>query len=350
MILDKLNFSIADKIIKRYAHLLMDLSIANPYHKYGYNAMQGYHVKDIMNSFCLMIAYQVYNTNIVNHENRIELKSFADQNDSSIIQYFTHFIPDETKIILDKLNKTSTDFSQNLRTVISDFQDSDEWKIIKEAESVSSFLDYCVAAKSNSNYWHLVFERLDLECDSSDAYDSIYYELSNEIGFENVSELNNEMEVENSTKLNKEIEHQNSKKKKQPLTSVDDSEQAATLKNRYPFERICTKVVPILIFGFTFWSFTNLTARLILFSLIIIFCSLMLFRLLRRKSLKTTMEKYNLFSNLTTIIFLTIGLFNHEIGRYAVFYVIIELIVGLMRYIFDESRGEKAMVRKEVGL
>ena len=84
MSLTKINYSIADKVIDIYTELLGNLQ---HFEKYGYSAMRGHDIIDIINSLSLITAYRVHTAYHVDAKKLEEFKKYASEDQSAIFQY-----------------------------------------------------------------------------------------------------------------------------------------------------------------------------------------------------------------------------------------------------------------------
>lgn len=314
MSLYKLNFSIADKIIDRYAHLLQDLPNQYLYDKYGYSDMGGYDVIDISNSLALMAAYRVSTTGRIDEKKLEDYKRMANEDGVAILQYFSHFIPDNEKYELNQLDKSSPDFLLNSIRIQSDFQESDLWKKSLSIETPESFLKFCIQVKENEpdRYWHIVFSRLKVECDTSEKYDRIYYEFKAE---EEKTLQKNNKPVESSSEITKEEK------------PVLENKKVENPVNRYK-----TDLLNLLFVGLFILCLFNLLIRNIFFSLLLCFNMFLIIFSWKQKLYTTRFMKFKLTMNIVMVVVLLIGLLNPTMGLYATIFCLSLQTFDLIRH------------------
>ena len=275
MSLYKLNFKIADNIIERYSQLLKDLPNRHHYDKYGYSDLKGYDVNDISNSLALMTAYRVSNTNIID-------------------EYYE----------LNKLDKSSPDFLINSIGIQSDFKESEVWKNSLMKETPESFLKFCIYIKKNEShrYWCLVFERLKIECDTSEEYDRIYSEVKNE-----------------KQRALQEIKEQNKKAIEIIKEEKEEiyEEKGDTHAKQSFFYSYKTDLLNFLVVSIFVLCLFNIIVRNIFFIFLLCFNVFMIISSWREKLFTTPIMKYNLIKDIVMSTVLLIGLLSYTIGFYA---------------------------------
>lgn len=313
MSLYKLNFSVADKIIDRYAQLLQDLPNRHLHDKYGYSDMSGYDVFDISNSLSLMAAFRVRTTDRIDEKKLEDFKKMANEDGIAILQYFSHFIPDNEKYKLNQLDRSSPDFLINSIRFQSDFQESDLWKKSLNTETPDSFLKFCIQVKENEpdQYWHIVFRRLKVECDTSEKYDRIYYEFK--VEEEKLLQKTNDP-VESLPEI---------KKEEKPVL---EDEKVESPSNRYK-----TDLLNLIFVGLFILCLFNRYFRNILFILLLCFNVFLIIFSWRQKLYTSRIMKFKLAMNVVMVIVLLIGLLNPTTSLYTTI-----LCLGLQ--IFDLIR------------
>ncbi len=314
MSLYKLNFTVADKIIDRYAQLLQDLPNLPLYDKYGYSDMGGYDVIDISNSLALMAAYRVRTTDLIDEKKLEDFKKMANEDGVAILQYFKHFIPDNEKYELNQLDKSSPDFLINSIKIKSDFHESDVWKKSLNTETPESFLEFCIQVKRNepNRYWHIIFRRLNVECDTSEIYDRIYYEFKVE-SEKSLQKINNP--VNRTSEITKD---------EKPLIETKTIEHSANLYK--------TDLMNLLFVGLFILCLFNILIRHIFFIFLLCFNVFLTIFSLRQKLFTTRIMKFNLAMNIVIVVVLLIGLLNPTMGQYATIFCLILQTFDLVRH------------------
>jgi hypothetical protein len=323
--LNKINFSVAEKIIDRYIQLLENLPNQLPFDKYGYGAMGGYDLQDIANALCLMTAYRVKNAYNFDRINLEKFKKLAQEDAVARLQYFSHFIPDNEKAELDKLDKLSPDFLRNSIIVQSDIREGEAWKNLMKNETTQSFLNYCIYIKERdiNRYWHLVFQRLKIQCDDSKEYDRIYYEFNSE--------------KDTSGNQVKEPDLKPKPSRKQSVhPAVGSNISVKQIPNRIIYDPIKTALFHLFFIGILLWSVSNITVRVISFWFIILFCLFLIAFSIKERLTKTMFQKYKLGMDVFIVIILVIGLWHPEIGFYAAIFTFSLQVIGLLELLFKK--------------
>lgn len=163
MALNRISLKNAMEIVDLYSYLMENNKGAQ---NNKYSEMKGYDVYDIDNSLKLLIAFRV-NSSVSFDENRMkELKDFASWAQNGTYYFHLNFIPDEIYNELSKYEYKSPDWIIASNRLLSDgdFISKDFHELInKNLETMESFLDYCIKLhKKHSNYWLLVYSRLNL--------------------------------------------------------------------------------------------------------------------------------------------------------------------------------------------
>ncbi|MCE9540453.1 MAG: hypothetical protein K8R85_14730 [Bacteroidetes bacterium] len=310
MSLTKLNYSKADKVIDIYASLLESLPNLPLYDKYGYADMKGYDIIDILNSLRLITAYRVYITNTIDDKTLTEFKKYASEDGGAVFNYFNHFVPDNEKAEMDKLDKHSPDFLINSIRIISDFQESDLYKVVMKNETSTSFLDFCIGIKGDSKYWDKVFKRLSLDCETEAEYDKIYYEIKKE---------QNKGQTKNSPTID-------------GVVDTDKKEKTKEISTPSFYDKYSTVIFHLLIICILIWCIFNILARNIFFSLVILLYIPLIYNFLKKNPPKNN-AKFNFIINVFTLILVTIGFFNPIIGFYAIFFCILSQGIDLCKHL-----------------
>ncbi len=155
-----IDIDTAEIIINRYAELQANRASLENHEKYQYSDMNGYDIIDIYNSFCLLLAEEVYICKEISNKIYLSLKRMSDEYGGIVLNYFTLFIPDKEKYRISMLphDKRKEEYFR----LTSNFHETNEWKEIMSREKMSSFIDYCIDIKESHDFWTLVYIRLNL--------------------------------------------------------------------------------------------------------------------------------------------------------------------------------------------
>jgi hypothetical protein len=167
----KMGFKLANSIVNKYIELM-----GNPIGYYCYSDLD---IIDFCNAAKLIIAYRIYNS-------KPDVDKYASWADTGITMYSMHFIPDHKYTQLNKLPKDTHEYIDILNQIkinsINDFL-----SYLGERESVVSFSNYCKQIERDNNFWHKVYERINILCDINN-FDEIsnYYKNEESKTYENI--------------------------------------------------------------------------------------------------------------------------------------------------------------------
>ncbi len=289
------------------------------YDKYSYSDMQGYDIIDIVNALFLTTAYRVFKQNDIDENKIEEFEKYAEQDGIAFYSYFMHFVPDNEKLALDKLDKSSSNYIHDALNLHSDFQDSEAWKLAGEMESAASFLNFCLQIKGEPKYWEKVYKRLNLECETNDKYDNIYYEFRKE-------QPQYPPILLTSPKENIKIK----KVKKEKKTS------RPTIFSLYK-----TEILNLIFIAFFAFSIQVIFIRYIFFIFLLIFSVFLIIFSFREKLTTTKIAKFNLVKDILISIILLIGLIFQSIGVYSAIIGLALTIIEFVRSFIQKYISQK---------
>lgn len=316
-----MNFSIGDEIIDVYAGLLENPHSSNLYYPYAYMDLKGYDFIDIKNALYLMTAYRVYTASIIDDTSLASFKKYADEDGGAIILYFSLFIPDNEKAQTDKLDKKDPEYNSKTISIISDFQESEGWKEIMKAESISSFLDYCLKIKGDTKYWHAVYKRIGIECDSRDEHDRIYYFIKEELCYQS-NNANNQIKIDDETNAKHNTE------------KVYDSF----------FSRYKTALVYFLFVVLFSFSVPYKIVRVPLFWVLLLTNLSLIWFSIKEKLFETSIMKFKFVMNIILATALIVGLYSSVWGLYVTIFCLASSVFEFLRHLVSNKSKSKSLI------
>ncbi len=177
MSLKKMSYKTAEKIVDLYSSLLVKNDHPE-YHAYGYSELQGYTVFDVDNALKIIIAYDVFNSKSQNDIDKVT--QYAENASAAVFHFFSSFVPDEKIPEIERLDPNDKMSLLKFLDLKGDYFHSPFYEEFSKQETHQSFLNFCLSIpRSDTNYWDLVFKRLDLVFDIKDTKDQIFIINSN---------------------------------------------------------------------------------------------------------------------------------------------------------------------------
>lgn len=312
MALTTMSLKEANKIIEIYSNILSHSLELGKFEKFRYSKLRGYDVFDIDNALKVTLAYNAFNTSIIDDIAFGKLKKEAGENTVGVMCFFTSFAPDSIVQQLKKLDPADIYSRSEAYKLEGDFFESELYKAFSKTESQDSFLDYCLSIdKSDSNYWEKVYNRLGITWDDRDEFDEIYFAILNkDMFFKKPASMAIESYV-NKGSVN--IEEEN----------IDRSNvlQKPSFYNRY--KTILDKSFGILFFCLGL-LYTPL--RVVIFCLFLIIGFIQLYVWLK----EPIENKLNFTLNIFYIILCILGIFLKQLGFYFLALIILMWIIEII--------------------